>query len=504
MPQKLVECIPNFSEGRRPEIIREIEAAIGSVPGVYILDRHIDPDHNRSVITFIGAPEMIVEAAYAAIAKAAELIDLEQHQGEHPRIGAADVVPFVPLSGVTMEECVTLARTLGARVGSELGIPVYLYEAAATRPDRINLADVRRGGFETLKKSISTDTDRAPDFGPLTIGKAGAAAIGARKPLIAFNIDLTTEDVTIAQKIAEALRHSSGGFAFVKALGMRVRGRAQVSMNLTDFTQTPLARVVEAVRREAARYGATIHSTELVGLIPQQALYDAAQWYMQLDNFQPGRILETRTADAVPPLAFLDELAAGTPTPGGGAAAAYSAALAASLLAMVARVTIGKKGYADVETRMEAVVKEAAGLRYALQDAVREDARAFESLIAARRLPKATQEEEAERTAAIERTTQQITEAPLEMIRLATRVLELLAEVIETGNLNAISDAAAGADFARAAIRAAGRNVKINARSASDPRSTRQWLERLAALDQQAAQSFDRIQMLLLARTGIE
>ncbi len=292
--QPLVECVPNFSEGRRPEVIQAIRDAIAGVSGIQVLDVHSDADHNRSVITFAGPPEPVLEAAFQGIAAAARLIDMERHRGQHPRLGAADVVPFVPLRGVTLADCVALARRLGQRVGDELGIPVYLYEAAATRPDRVNLADVRRGEYERLKEEIATNPDRAPDFGPRAVGSAGACIIGARMPLIAFNVYLNTSDVSIAKAIAKAVRHSSGGLRYVKALGVEVGGLAQVTMNLTDYRRTPLHRVVELIRREAARYGTTIRRSELVGLIPQEAVLDAAAWYLQLDDLTPDRILENR------------------------------------------------------------------------------------------------------------------------------------------------------------------------------------------------------------------
>ena len=292
--EKIVECVPNFSEGRRRPVIEAIAAAIANVDGVRVLDVQSDEDHNRTVVTFVGSPEAVVEGAFQSIATAAQLIDLNHHRGEHPRIGAADVVPLVPVRGVTMEECVALARQLGQRVGEELGIPVYLYEEAATRPERRNLADIRRGEYEGLKEEILTNPDRAPDFGPARLGPAGATVIGARQFLIAYNVYLTTDDVEIARRIARAVRHSSGGLRYVKALGLLVNGKAQVSMNLTDFRRTPVYRVVEMIRREAARYGVSIERSELIGLIPQQALLDAAQWYLQLDGFTPDQVLENR------------------------------------------------------------------------------------------------------------------------------------------------------------------------------------------------------------------
>ena len=299
MPNPLVECIPNFSEARRPEVVEAIMQALTAVPGVTVLDRHSDLDHNRTVVTYLGAPAAVEEAAFQAIAAAARLIDLDHHQGEHPRLGATDVVPFVPIRDISMQECVEMARRLGKRVGGELGIPVYLYEEAAAKPERKNLEDVRRGEYEALKEEIGLRPERNPDFGPARVGPAGGTIIGARQPLIAFNVYLTTSDVNIARQIAKAVRNSSGGLRYVKALGLLVEGRAQVSMNLTNYRQTPIARVVETVRREAERYGVGIRNCEMVGLVPQEALVDAAVWYTQLDMFDPAeQILETRLHDA--------------------------------------------------------------------------------------------------------------------------------------------------------------------------------------------------------------
>ena len=382
MAISLVECVPNFSEAARPEVVQAILQAMRDVAGVNILDYHSDLSHNRTVVTFVGPPQAVEEAAFQGIAKAAALIDLNQHVGEHPRIGATDVVPFIPIAGVSIQDCIEIAHRLGQRVGDELGIPVYLYEQAASRPERQNLENIRRGEYELLKKEIVTRPDRAPDFGPAQLGPAGATVIGARPFLVAYNVYLNSADVSIAEKIAKAIRHSSGGMRFVKALGLLVDGRAQVSMNLTDFHKTPVARVVELIRREAARYGMTIHHSELVGLIPEAALVDAAVWYLQLDQFDPEQILERKldqlTRDqglvtgekqwvvssqgqapmdqALLPASkspvtshFLDALASEKPTPGGGSASAYTGAMAAALVAMVARVTLGKKKYSAVE-----------------------------------------------------------------------------------------------------------------------------------------------------------
>lgn len=294
MTQQIVECIPNFSEGRRQKVIDAIVASITNVPDAALLDRSSDADHNRSVLTFAGTPQAVASAAFNAISKAAELIDMTHHHGAHPRMGAADVVPFVPLAGITMEECIAMARALGELVGTELNIPVYLYEEAATCTQRKNLADVRRGEYEGIRNSLGSDADRDPDYGPIEIGTAGATAIGARAPLIAFNVYLKTTDVRIAKKIARTIRYSSGGLRYVKALGMLVKDLAQVSMNLTDYTRTPIARVMDAIQSESVRYGVAIHHTEIVGLIPQAALFDPDQPHLQLYQLENDQILENR------------------------------------------------------------------------------------------------------------------------------------------------------------------------------------------------------------------
>ena len=492
MPNSIVECIANFSDARRPQVIEQIISAIQSANGVNLLDRHSDLDHNRTVLTFVGAPDEVEEAAFRAIARAAELIDLDQHTGEHPRIGATDVVPFVPVSGVEMADCILMARRLGQRVGNELSIPVYLYEAAATRPERQNLENIRRGEYEALKGEIATQPDRAPDFGPARLGTAGATVIGARQPLIAFNVYLTSSDVSIAKKIARTIRHSSGGLRYVKGLGLLVEGQAQVSMNLTNFHDTPLAQVVEMIRREAARYGCAIHHCELVGLIPQEALTNAAQWYLQLDDFEPEQILEHRLAaagteqTAQSETTFLDELAAGTPAPGGGSAAAYSGAAGAALVSMVARLTIGKKKYASVEAQMLTLLESAETLRKELTEAIQRDAAAFQGVMAAFKLPKDTPEEQVIRNQAVEAATLTAIQVPLEVAEKAVNVLTLAAQVVGDGNLNAISDGASGAALARAALTSAGYNVRINAASLQNLALGETALRRVRELEEQA------------------
>jgi glutamate formiminotransferase len=293
----IVQCVPNFSEGRRQDVIDSIVAAMGSTPDARVLDAQSDLDHNRSVVTLVGSPQATVEAVFHGIARAAELIDMNHHRGAHPRMGATDVVPFAPVRNVTLDDCAALARQLGDRVGTELGIPVYLYESAASRPDRHNLSQVRRGEYEGLSKEIGTDPERLPDFGPASMGAAGATAIGARFPLVAFNVYLNTDNVTTAKTIARAVRHSSGGLRCVKALGMLVEGQAQVSMNLTNYRLTPIHRVVELIRAEAGRFGVSVTRSEVVGLLPAEALLDAAQFYLQLHGFHPDQVLENRLND---------------------------------------------------------------------------------------------------------------------------------------------------------------------------------------------------------------
>ena len=460
MDGPLIECVPNFSEGRRPEVVAQIVAAIASVGDVDVLAHESDADHNRSVVTFVGPPAAVVEAAFRGIERAAELIDLNAHQGQHPRIGAADVVPFIPLAGATLADCAQLARELGQRVGEELGLPVYLYEAAATRPERLNLADVRRGGYEALRDNITSDPDRAPDFGPARVGPAGAVAIGARDFLVAFNAYLTTDSVQIAQAVAMAVRHSSGGLRGVKALGLLVQGQAQVSMNLTDVTHTPIHRALELVRLEASRHGVTVARCELIGMVPQAALVDSAGWYLQLDDFGPERVLEVALAQQQTRRApdLLDALAQSTPTPAGGSAVAYGGAMAAALVAMVARLTASKPRHADVADRMQQIAVEADALRNGLQDAVQADAAAFDDILAARRLPV----DDPSRQSAIERATRHAVDVPLHTAEQALQVLTLAVELAESGLSSAHNDALAAASLAQTAARISALNARVN------------------------------------------
>ncbi|HHY88952.1 MAG TPA: glutamate formimidoyltransferase [Chloroflexi bacterium] len=514
MPNPLVECIPNFSEARRPEVVEEIIGVIAGVNGVHVLDRHSDLDHNRTVVTFVGTPQAVEEAAFLSIKKAAELINLDEHTGEHPRLGAADVVPFVPISDITMQDCVEMARRLGRRVGEELGLPVYLYEEAATRPERQNLENIRRGQYEALKEELGKNPERDPDFGPTRITPAGGVVIGARQPLIAFNVYLTTNDVSIAQKIARAVRNSSGGLRYVKAMGVLVEGRAQVSMNLTNFKQTPIFRVVEMIRREAERYGVGIHHSELVGLTPQAALINSALWYLQLDDFDPNQILEQRlygvmsgTAGAEqgePATDFLDALAAGTAAPGGGSAAAYTSAQAAALVAMVARLTVNKKKYEQVRDKMWALIDQAEALRRDLYQAVARDAAAFEEVMTAFKLPKNTEEEQQARHQAVQAATLHAANVPLEVARMSLQVMELALQAASEGNLNAITDAASAVTLARSGLTCAIFNVHTNILSLDDQAEAARLREEVVRLEQQADELAARIRTLLVERGGLQ
>ncbi|MBS1249868.1 MAG: Glutamate formimidoyltransferase [Chloroflexi bacterium] len=501
MPTPIVECVPNFSEGRRPEVVQAIKDAIASVKGVHVLDSSSDADHNRSVLTFVGSPDAVEEGAFRGIAKAAELIDLDTHNGEHPRLGATDVVPFVPISDVSMEDCVAVANRLGKRVGQELEIPVYLYEKAATRPERVGLEKIRRGEYEALKEEMGTNPARDPDYGPQRVGPAGATVIGVREFLVAYNVYLTTDDLKIAQKIGRAVRHSSGGLRYVKALGLLVDGRAQVSMNLTNFRKTPLARVVEFIRREAERYGVAIHHTELIGLIPQEALVDATVWYTQMDQFQPEQILEQRMyavrEEAEAP-DFLDALAAGTPTPGGGSASARAGAMGAGLVSMVARLTLGKKKYASVEREMRDSLAEAEALRAELANLVEADAAAFNQVMDAYRLPRDAEG----RSEAIQKATLGAIQVPLTVAERALRVMELALQAASMGNFNAISDAAVGLNLAQTALTGGVYNVRINLGALEDEKAKEDFLAKAKLLTRESDALKSQLETLLVERGG--
>ncbi len=487
--KQIVECVPNFSEGQRPEVYNAIADAIRSVPGTRVLDVSADPDHHRSVITFVGGLEAVEEGAFQAIAEAAKHINLDAHQGEHPRIGATDVCPFIPVKGVTVEDCIALAQRLGKRVGDELGIAVYLYGEAATRPERKRLSNIRRGEYEDWREVVATSEHHKPDYGPAEAKSWGATVIGVRPFLIAYNLYLNTDDVAVANKIAKSVRFSSGGLRFVQALGFLVEGQAQVSMNLTDFNKTPIYLVQEAVKREASRYGLSITKAELVGLIPEQALLESAKWYLQIDDIDDDQILELRLTSKedtdIVPHAYLEATASGTPTPGGGSAAALTGAVAAALTQMVSNLTVGRKKYKHVEAEAKELLNSAAMLQAKLANAVVEDSVAFEQLMVAWKENSLSEEE---REVNIEAATFQAAAIPISVARLSFEVAQLAKRIASFGNANAVTDAAAAAILAQSAVKIAAMNVKINAVGLKDREQAKRWLEELDQLELKSRQ----------------
>src|SRR3982074_1558026 len=446
--------------------------------GVYLLDREMDSDHNRCVITLVGEREAVQEAAIRGVGKAAEVIDLTKHQGAHPRMGAADVVPFIPIDGVTIEDCVAMARHVGAEIWKRYQIPVYLYEAAAASAERQNLENVRRGQFEGIRAEIATNPARRPDFGEAQVHPtAGATVVGARKFLIAYNVFLNTPNVDVAKKIAKAVRFSTGGMRFVKGAGFLVRGLAQVSMNLTDFEQTPVHRVFEMVKREAARYGVVPISSEIVGLIPKKALEQAAEWFLQVENFDSSLILENRLAAVmggkmavgglragVEP--FVEQLAAPTATPGGGSAAAAAAAMAAGLATMVASMSRGKKAYLHYESQLSAAIARLSPLREELKAAIDADAGSYNSVMKAYKQAKTGDKKAAQ--AAMDAALKQATAVPLGVAERAKEVAQFAESLALITSPNMKSDLTTAAALARAAITGALANVEINLVSLKD------------------------------------
>jgi len=478
----LVECVPNFSEGRDKAKVDAIVDAM-KMDGVSLLDREMDADHNRCVITLVGEREAIQEAAIRGVGKAAELIDLTKHQGAHPRMGAADVVPFIPIEGVT--------KHVGAEIWKRYQVPVYLYEAAAAIPERQNLENIRRGQFEGIRDEIGTNPARRPDFGdPKVHPTAGATVVGARKFLVAYNVFLNTTDVDIAKKIAKAVRFSTGGLRFVKGAGFLVRGMAQVSMNLTDFELTPVARVFEFVKREAARYGVVPVSSEIVGLIPKKALEQAAEWFLQVENFDSSLILENRLAAVmggkmavgglragVEP--FVEQLAAPTATPGGGSAAAAAGAMAASLAHMVAAMSRGKKAYLPHETELSAAIARLSQLREELKAAVDADAESYNAVMKAYKQAKETPNAQA----IIEEALKLAISVPLSVAERAREVCRIATSLLPLTNPNMKSDLVTSTALGEAAVEGALANVEINLDSMKDAAWAAETRRRAAALE---------------------
>lgn len=484
--RQIVECVPNFSNGRDPEIYNGIAQTIDSVRGATVLDASADPDHNRSVITFVGEPEAVEEAAFRAIKRAAELIDLDVHEGEHPRIGATDVCPFIPVKNMTTADCVAIAQRLGQRVGQELGIAVYLYGDAAARPERKMLSAIRKGEYELWKSEVATNPNRQPDFGPAEAKPWGATVIGARPFLIAYNIYLNSDNAEMADKIARNVRFIGGGLRFVQAKGFLVEGQAQVSMNLTNFAKTPIYRVQELVRREAAHYGLTITRAELIGMTPQRALLDAARYYLQLDDMQDGQVLEYKLQEEqgieLAPHDFIEATASSDPTPGGGSTAALAGALAAALAQMVAGLTVGRKKYSEVSDQAQDILQQASQLREALTRAIDEDTAAFNAVMAAYRNKDLDQDQ---RAAAIEAATIGAADVPLRVAELSVQAAELASSIAGIGNVNAVTDAAAGVLLAQAAVQVAGLNVKINTANLIDQELAAEYRAKITDLEEE-------------------
>ena len=520
---KLVECVPNISEGRRPEIYEAVAAAAASVPGVTLLN--IDPgaDTNRTVITFVGDPEAVLEGAFRLVKRGTELIDMTAHRGAHPRIGAVDVVPFVPVSETTMEECVALAQRLGERIGRELSVPVFLYEHACSAPHRRNLADIREGEYEGCARKLADPLWR-PDYGPSEfVPKSGATVVGARKFLVAYNVNLNTMDKRLATRVAFDVRERGrmkrdeegnpifdekgettwepGLLKSVKAVGWVIPefGTAQVSINLTDLDITPLHVAFDACDERARERGLRVTGSEIVGLVPRQVLLDAAKHYLnrmgrptgvpesalihmairtlglsEVKPFDPKeRVIEYRLGKA-PRLAsmtlreFADELSSESPAPGGGSVSALAASLAAGLASMVAVLSHTKKGFEAKQSLLDTIAVRAQELKDQMLAAVDADTDAFDRLLDAMRMPKATEAEQAARNTAIADATVVAAEVPLGVLEACPEIIDLCREIAKIGLPASLSDAGVGAQMARAAAAGAYQNVCINLAGLSD------------------------------------
>lgn len=496
---KLVECVPNFSEGRRPEVIDAICAAITAEDGVTLLDKEMDGDHNRAVVTFVCEPNLAVDAAFRGYQKAAELIDMTVHKGGHPRMGACDVCPFIPLGDMTEEDAIELANKLGKRVGEELQIPVYLYESAATSPKRRNLAKVRQGQYEGIRDSIETEKSRKPDYGPAKMNlKSGSTAIGVRFPLVAYNVYLGSNNLEVAQKIADAVRSIRGGYRFVKAMGIEIKERdqVQISMNLTNYTKTPVFRVFETIKSEAARYGINVTSSEIVGLLPNQAILDVADFFLRLENFSREQVLEEKLREVATGGAsgssFYDEVASSSPAPGGGSVAASAGVLSAALAAMVCRLTVTKKKYAAVKEELSDVRDKADQLKSELTKLIDTDKEAFNAVMDAFKLPKSEKRDEA-----VEAANKGASLVPLEVMKKSLEVLNLAKVVATKGNENSITDAGVAGLMGQAAVEGAGYNVRINLASINDKDFVKKLTEESAQIRKEAEKIASEISSLV-------
>jgi len=554
---KIVECVPNFSEGRDMAVIDAITAEISDTEGAVLLDVDPGANTNRTVVTLVGTPDAVIEAAFRAIKKAAELIDMSQHTGEHPRMGATDVCPFVPVSGVTMEECAELARKLGKRVGDELGIPVYLYENAASRPERRNLADVRSGEYEGLPKKLK-DPEWKPDFGPAEFNSgAGATAIGAREFLIAYNINLNTRDRDLVHDIAITIRErgrwqrdedgkfvrdadgnkvrQDGMFQHCKAIGWYIDEyrRAQISINFTNYKVTPPHLVFEAVRKLAAEKGLRVTGCELVGLIPKAAMLEAGHYFLKQQGKSTGvperelieiaaislglsevspfnaddKIVEYRV-EKVGNLVgrsvvdLVDEISIDSPVPGGGSVAALCGALGSALASMVANLTHGKNDYKGVWDEVVEIAEKAQALKDFFVKAVDRDSEAFDAVMTAMRLPKKSDEEKAARGAAIEEAGKGAVMVPMEVLRKAPEALELAGRIAEIGNVNSVSDAGVAAQCILTCAIGASYNVLINLPGLEDSEYKKDAAEEAAGIRAKVELMAAKVDKTVLSKIG--
>ena len=435
--KKIIECVPNFSEGKNPEVIAALETAVSSVRGVHLLRSEMDIDHHRAVLTFIGSPDPVCDAVFRACARAAELIDLRIHQGVHPRIGATDVIPLVPISGISEEECIDLARGLGARIAEKLQIPVYLYGAAATQPDRENLANCRIGGFEGLRDTIGTDPARKPDFGEARIHpSAGAVAVGVRRLLIAYNVNLDTRDVRIAKRIAGTTRERDGGLKSVKALGLTLDDldMTQVSMNLTNYNDTSMTAAYDRVKYEAEKEGCQVVESELIGLVNLESILEAASKYLRLEDLDRSRILDLRVVEALAHDdsidAFLDAVADAATTPAAGSVVALSAASSIGLASMACGVTLKDRTRLAAHEEFTRALVKAEEIRNRATSLIEGDADAFRSVIRAMRIPKSDHR----RNDRLDSAWQQATTIPLRIVECCTDILPVLHLCAEKGS----------------------------------------------------------------------
>lgn len=499
----IIECVPNFSEGRDAQKLELIILAMLEAPEVWLLDKKMDADHNRSVVTLVGTRESIGEAALRGIQKAAELIDLNVHRGAHPRVGATDVVPFVPIAGVTLNDCVRIAEWVAEQAWLRLKIPIYLYEAAARKPERKDLENIRRGNFEGLREEVRANLERLPDFGmPELHPTAGATVVGARKFLIAYNINLDSWDVPLAKTIARKIRTSSGGFPCVKAMGVELKSRnlAQVSMNLTDFETTSIGTVFDAVAQEAATREVSIAGSEIVGLVPRRALEDAAVHYLKLENYNPNLIFENRLEQAIEERSsrpypaeaatlrsmaerFVKSVAAPTPTPGGGSVSALAGALAAALGEMVCGLTLKRSSFEMHHPKLEAARSNLTAWRERMLENVDRDAQSYSALLAALRLPKTTEAERTVRSRAIEEASKAAAEVPLETAGIIKEILRTVGSLPAITIPPAASDLIVAQHMAEAGLQGSIQNVRANLPSVTDGRWASQVEQKLKDLE---------------------